>query len=270
MTLLTGPRRALLRARSATPPPPAGRAWSSKNLPASVRRRYSADVGLGSNSRYGAVLLQGFNCPSTPGTSRTLAGPDGFGSGALFAQITDDGFLEVWFRDAGGLATRIKSSVAFWGTTAKTALVTVDLDGTSAAASAQLYIDGVDRLDAGGSVWSGALGKVINWSEAVGYNLLGAHSTSYAGAMKWGGIGIWGGVAIDASDPAIWAKINDPSAGFGADGSGLGAAAKILDTGSVTQINAGGVNFGSVAVTYSNNGSGGAQTADGAQTTWEA
>ena len=248
--------------------PPAGLAWSSKSLPASVRRRYSTDIGPGANSRYGAVLLQGFNCPSTPGTSRTLIGPDSFGAGSMFAQITDDGFLEVWFRDAGGVATRIKSSVAFWGATAKTALVTVDLDGTSAAASAQLYIDGVNRLDAGGSVWSGASGKVINWSEPTGLNLLGAHSTSYAGAMKWGGIGIWAGTAIDASAPAVWAKINDPSAGFGLDGSGLGAAAKILDTGSVTQINAGATNFGTAAVTYSNNGAGGAQSADGTQTAW--
>lgn len=248
--------------------PPAGLAWSSKSLPASVRRRYSTDTSLGANSRYGAVLLQGFNCPATPGTSRPLIGPDSFGAGSMFAQITDDGYLQVWFRNAAGVDCRIKSANTVTGS-AKTSLITIDIGGSGPATSAQLYTDGVDNLDAAGSVWTGGgSGKVINWGDPTGLNLLGAHSTSYAGEMKWGGIGIWAGTAIDASDPAVWAKINDPSAGFGLDGSGLGAAAKILDTGSVTQINAGVTNFGTAAVTYSNNGAGGAQSADGTQTAW--
>lgn len=242
----------------------AASAWSIKQLPANVRLSPSAAAGIAPNSPLGTVILKGFNMPAT-GATRPLGGASSFGAGTFFIQVLSDNKFQIWMRDSGGNEICRATSVGSVTGAAKTIAASFNAAALNLATGVQLYVDGVDVLDAGSSFTTRT---DIGWNNADTHNLLGAHSGSdYAGAMEWQGIAMYAGLRADLADPNFWTTVADADA-FGYDGSGIGAAASLLVTGSVDQINAGAVQFGTTGITYSNSGSGGAQVAVGPQTSW--
>jgi len=210
---------------------------------------YAQPVGaMGTDGRYLTIALRGRFPASNPAANTNLFNSVNGSAGVMWSLLTT-GKMRLILRNAAGtaVATIDHNGASVCDGLEHEFLVSIDMEQTTKAAGASLYLDGVDQLTTTGA-WAGGPGVVIGYSRTAG-----AIQTAFGGqAAKINDYGhkmFYANITERADLTSATVRGNFTPANIANDGSGVtGTQPHTLLVGNAGQWNAGGgINFGSGA-----------------------